>query len=109
MGKSFPPHIFRVTETEEMQDKPCFFISRLVFLSSVCFNISDSAFNMNSTQAELLEERTNNARCNVNGWTCFFQCTFSEMAWFNGSSHCSDADVETSANGDKIAYSFKCK
>lgn len=74
-----------------------------MFLYSVCFGFSDSTIAINTTSAEILDER-NSVKCNIGGMSCLFQCTFKEELWFSGSYYCLEADVETSASGDKVHY-----
>ncbi|GAA6225905.1 adhesion G-protein coupled receptor G2-like isoform X1 [Lates japonicus] len=59
----------------------------------VCFNISNSDMNISTTTENILDSRLEGVKCRKDGFHCIFQCKFSNMTWFNGSSICFNARV----------------
>ncbi|XP_018552975.1 adhesion G-protein coupled receptor G2 [Lates calcarifer] len=59
----------------------------------VCFNISDSDMNINTTTINITDSRLGGVTCMKDRFHCIFQCEFSNMTWFSGSSICFNARV----------------
>lgn len=73
-------------------------VSHLLFVCSVCLNISDGniAINMMDpifNMTTIVDKRSGSVNCSANDFPCLFECPFSNVNWFNGSSECFEASV----------------
>lgn len=68
------------------------FVSCLLFRSSVCFNISSGDTKTNVSDAYIVDDRSSNVKCEMDGSECSFKCPYN-MTTFNGSPVCFNKTV----------------
>ncbi|XP_037650610.1 adhesion G protein-coupled receptor G3 [Sebastes umbrosus] len=89
------PLLLLLLLSESLADQVCLNISD----GNIAINMMDPIFNMTT----IVDKRSGSVNCSANDFPCLFECTFSNVTWFNGSSECFEASVTPPPPAYKIS------